>query len=162
MATFSVWRGRGGRSVGTRSDIALRFDAAQAVVISSAEELAAMSPGFLHSVSKQFNVDLLAARLCPVLLMDQSVAISARRQHVGSDQADELARQIIKSGYAPANPARYVLAAPLLLAIARQQITAQSLSSQPGVRLTQSKTALADAFQDLVEWACAMVRATCT
>ncbi len=152
MATFSAWRRGGLPPVGTRSDTALRFDVAQAAVISSADELAAMSPGFLHSVSKQFNVDQLAARLCPVLLMDQSVAIFALAEHVGSDQADELARQISESGHLPAKPARYILAAPLLLAIARKQITAQSLSNQPGVRLTQSKTALADAFQDLVEW----------
>src|SRR3546814_20076360 len=37
-------------------------------------------------------------------------------------------------------------------AIARNQVTALSLSSAPGLRLEQSKTALADAFQDLLEW----------
>src|SRR3546814_17577136 len=41
---------------------------------------------------------------------------------------------------------------PLLLAIARSQVTAQSLASAPSIRLEQSKTALADAFQDLLEW----------
>lgn len=120
--------------------------------ISSSDELARMAPGFVQSLSTQFNVDALAARLCPVLMADQSVAIFALGEHVGSDQADELAHQIAAAGYVLANPSRYVLAAPLLLAIARRQVTAQSLSSQPNIRLAQSKTALADAFHDLVEW----------
>ncbi|NYT61341.1 Flp pilus assembly complex ATPase component TadA [Alcaligenaceae bacterium] len=130
----------------------LRFDSALAVPIDSPDELASMTPGFVHPLSTQFNVQALAARLCPVLLSDQSVAIFALAEHVGSDQADELARQIVKLGYVLANPPRYVLAAPLLLAIARNQVTAQSLSGHAGQRLAQSTTALADAFNDMVEW----------
>lgn len=152
MAAFAPWRRPLVTPSASGADIPLRFDTAQAVSVSSSDELAHMSPGFARSLSSQFNVDALAARLCPVLLTDQSVAIFALAEHVGSDQADELARQIVQSGYGPASPPRYVLAAPLLLAIARNQVTAQSLASQPGVRFSQSKTALADAFHDLVEW----------
>ncbi|WP_233208326.1 GspE/PulE family protein [Pollutimonas subterranea] len=152
MAVFSLWRRHPAAAPAAFQVMPERFDAAQAVVVSSPNELADMSPGFVRSLSGQFNVDALAARLCPVLLTDQTVAIFALGEHVGSDQADELAHLIIKSGQALASPSRYVLAAPLLLAIARKQITAQSLASQPRVHLAQSKTALADAFHDLVEW----------
>jgi type II secretory ATPase GspE/PulE/Tfp pilus assembly ATPase PilB-like protein len=129
-----------------------RFDASQAVAISGPDELMALEPAFLKSLSSEFNVEALAGRLCPVLLGDHSVAIFSLGEHVGSDQADELARCVGQSGYALADPQRYVLAAPLLLAIARNQVTAQSLTNQSGRYREQSKTALADAFQDLIEW----------
>src|SRR3546814_20210542 len=103
-----------------------------------------MAPRFARSLSAQFDVDELAGRLSPVLLEDQTVALFALAEHVGGDQADELARRVVQRGYRLANPARYVLAAPLLLAIARNQVTAFSLSRAPGLRLEQSKTALAD------------------
>src|SRR3546814_2961423 len=83
-----------------------------------------MAPRFARSLSAQFDVDELAGRLSPVLLEDQTVALFALAEHVGGDQADELARRVVQRGYRLANPARYVLAAPLLLAIARNQATA--------------------------------------
>lgn len=129
-----------------------RFDAATAVPISNADELAAMAPGFRRSLSVHLGVEALAGRLNPIQLDDDSVAIFALAEHVASDQADELAHRIVLSGYSPACPARYVLAAPLLLAIARQQLTAASLSGVAGATRGQSRTALAHAFQDLVEW----------
>jgi general secretion pathway protein E len=150
MKPFSSWR---------RSPTRLhahaqspRFDAAAAVVISHADQLALMVPRFSRSLSAQFDVDALAGRLSPVLLEDQTVALFALAEHVGGDQADELAHRVVQHGYRLAEPARYVLAAPLLLAIARSQVTAQSLASAPRIGLVQSKTALADAFQDLLEW----------
>ncbi len=152
MAAFVSWRRPSLASSAADSDFPVRFDSARAVPISSPDELARMTPGFAHSLSAQFNVDALAARVCPVRLTDQSVAVFALAEHVGSDQADELVRRIVQSGCALANPSRYILAAPLLLAIARNQVTAQSLAGAPGARLAQSKTALADAFHDLVEW----------
>lgn len=152
-ATFSQWC----RPVRTAAAVAVakpsaRFDSAAAVTVSCADELAAMRPAFVRSLSTQFDVELLAGRLGPVLLDDESVAIFSLAEHVGSDQADELERRVLGSGYRLANPARYILAAPLLLAVARSQITPQSLASQPLMRLEQSRTALAEAFQDLVEW----------
>ncbi len=127
-----------------------RFNAADAVVVSSPDDLAAMEPGFVESLSQRFEVEALASRLCPVLLADQSVAIFALAEHVGSDQADALAHRIGACGYRLSAPARYVLAAPLLLAAARNQ-----LAGKPGAGGTTSvpsRTALADAFNDMVEW----------
>ncbi|MGP1613728.1 MAG: hypothetical protein ACTS5Y_01470, partial [Pollutimonas bauzanensis] len=152
MASFASWRRALPAPSPAGPGMPPRFDTAQAVPVASAAELARMTPGFARSLSAQFNVEALAARLCPVLLTDQSVAIFALAEHVGSDQADELARRILQSGHVPASPCRYVLAAPLLLAIARNQVTAKSLASQPGARLAPSRTALADAFHNLVEW----------
>src|SRR5690606_26347184 len=129
-----------------------RFDSAAAVVISNADELAAMRPGFVRSLSAEFDVDALAGRISPVLLDDQSVAIFSLAEHVGSDQADELARRVKRAGYRLAEPARYVLAAPLLLAVARSQLTPRSLAGAHHPLLAESKTALAEAFQDLLAW----------
>ncbi len=152
MAAFPSWRRLSSAAPADFSPASARFDAARAVVVSSPAELSDMKPGFVRSLSNQLNVDALAGRLCPVLLSDQTVAVFALAEHVGSDQADVLAHLVVKSGYMLASPSRYILAAPLLLAIARKQITAQSLVSQPRAQLAQSKTALADAFHDLVEW----------
>lgn len=152
MIAFNSWRRALPAKPIASPAAPVRFDAARAVLVSNPDELADMTPGFVRSLGTQLNVDALAGRLCPVLFSDQTVAIFALAEHVGSDQADELTHLIVKSGYVLASPPRYVLAAPLLLAIARSQITAQSLANQPLVRLVQSKTALADAFHDLVEW----------
>ena len=129
-----------------------RFDANAAVLVSHADQLASMTPQFVRSLSTMFDVDAIAGRLSPVLLSDKTVAIFALAEHVGSDQADELARRISGMGFVSAEPARYVLAAPLLLAIARNQLTAESLATATGLAFTQSTTALADAFRDMVEW----------
>ena len=130
----------------------VRFDASHAVAISSHDELLALEPALLRSLSAELDVQDLAARLCPVLLADHSVAILSLPEHVGSDQADELARRIVRCGYTLSSPQRYVLAAPLLLAIVRNQVGAHA-SRQPGrVLLEHSRTALAQAFQDMVDW----------
>lgn len=145
-----------GRSAKLRmSAIALpemRFDASQAVAISSHDELLALEPAMLRSLSAELRVEELAARLCPALLADNSVVILSLAEHVGSDQADELARHVQSCGYTLATPPRYVLAAPLLLAIARNQI-GRHVPGQPRTLVHQhSRTALAQAFQDMVEW----------
>jgi type II secretory ATPase GspE/PulE/Tfp pilus assembly ATPase PilB-like protein len=131
---------------------ALRFDASQAVALASRDALMSLQPAFMRSLSAELDVQVLAGRLCPVQLADQSVALFCLAEHAGSDQADELARRVQQHGYALAVPQRYVLAAPLLLAISRNQITAQSLARQPGMPARHSRTALAEAFQDLIEW----------
>lgn len=130
----------------------VRFVAGDAVAISNADELACMKPGFVQSLSHRFQIDTLASRLNPVLLEDGRVAIFALSEHVGSDQADELARRISTMGYQLADPPRYVLSAPLLLAIGRHQLTAQSLAAKPQGALRHTRTALAHAFQDILEW----------
>src|SRR3546814_6849328 len=60
--------------------------------VCSSDLLADMAPRFARSLSAQFDVDELAGRLSPVLLEDQTVALFALAEHVGGDQADELAR----------------------------------------------------------------------
>ncbi len=150
-AQLPHWRWYGRRFAAARKPPA-RFNSAAAVTLSSADELGAMTPAFVRSLSIEFDVELLAGRLGPVLLADQTVAIFSLAEHVGSDQADELSRRIVQSGYRLASPARYILAAPLLLAVARSQITPQSLASQPRGSLEHARTALAEAFQDLLEW----------
>ncbi|HEY9279496.1 MAG TPA: ATPase, T2SS/T4P/T4SS family [Eoetvoesiella sp.] len=146
------WGRISGLRVAETNPLQIPFDTTQAVVISSSDELLSLNPPFLKGLSAELDVDGLAGRLCPVLLGDHSVAILALAEHVGSDQADELMRRVLQRGYVLATPQRYVLAAPLLLAIARKQVTAQTLVAQGGVLREQSKTALADAFQDMVEW----------
>mgnify|MGYP003583058674 FL=1 len=150
MATY--WHRSGGRRTLSAKACVTHFDTSQAVVISSSDEFVGLSPAFLRSLSSELEVDALAARLCPVLLADHSVAILSLAEHVGSDQANELARRVQQYGYVLATPQRYVLAAPLLLAIARNQVTAQTLIRQRSALMDQSKTALADAFQDMIEW----------
>jgi type II secretory ATPase GspE/PulE/Tfp pilus assembly ATPase PilB-like protein len=137
---------------GARPAAPTRFDTSRAVLITSADDLACMKPGFRLSLSTELDADALAGRLCPVMLDDGTVAIFSLAEHVGSDQADELARRIVQAGHRPAQPSRYVLAAPLLLAIARKQITNVTLADRSGARVAQSRTALADAFQDLLDW----------
>ena len=149
---FPPWRRAATLAHRAVSACPARFDTASAVLISGSEDLAALEPAFSRSLSSVFEAEALAGRLCPVLLADQTVAIFALAEHVGSDQADELARRVVQAGYVLAWPSRYVLATPLLLAIARNQVTAQSLSGQQVVRLAQTRTALADAFQDMIEW----------
>ncbi|MGE4125298.1 MAG: GspE/PulE family protein [Pusillimonas sp.] len=135
------------------SDVATpleRFERAQAVVIASADEMHLVQPAIRRSLSVELGVERLAAKLCPVSLSDGSVAILALADHVGSDQADELARRICARGLRLATPQRYILAAPLLLSIARHQWAEDTVASGPNV--AGSGSALAGAFQDMVEW----------
>lgn len=129
-----------------------RYDVSQAVHIESADQLLTLQPGFLRSLSAELDVKSVSARICPVLLADHSVAIFALAEYVGSDQADEVARCIRASGYMLARPERFVLSAHLLLAISRDQVTGQGLVQQPSSSPDRSKTALVDAFDDMVEW----------
>lgn len=129
-----------------------RFDSAQAISISNADELYALQPGFLQVLDQEFQVESLAGRLCPVLMEDQSVALFALSDHVGSDQADELARRMVQQGYRLSQPTRYILTAPLLLAVGRRQLLATNVGTQSIASAENNKTALADAFQEMLEW----------
>src|SRR5690554_4056721 len=90
-----------------------RYAAARAGTLPDREALLQLRPALRRSLSKQFGVETLAARLCPVELEDGSAAIFALADHVGSDQADELARRLEQAGYQLTEPARYVLHASL-------------------------------------------------
>lgn len=130
-----------------------RFDVSRAVSLDSREQLESLQPCVHRSLSSDFNVESLAGRLCPVLMSDHTVALFSLAEHVGSDQADELLRRIVQKGYVLTEPTRYILDAPLLLALARNQldkVTPAHDDSGRGER--HSRTALAAAFQDLVEW----------
>lgn len=128
------------------------FDSASAPVFEGLDDIAGMRPAFRRSLSRELDVEALAARLCPILLEDGTVAILALAEHVGGDQADALARYAVRRGYRLAAPPRYVLPAPLLLAIARGQVTPGALAGRHAADHAPSATALSDAFQDMLEW----------
>lgn len=130
-----------------------RFDVSAAVQLANTDDLAAMKPGFMSSLSDAFGIQDLAGRFMPVLLDNNTVAVFALADQVGTDQVDALAAEVVSRGMALANPSRYVLSAPLLLAVARGQITARSLITAAAPGALVSKTALAQAFHDLVRWA---------
>lgn len=140
------------RSPAVSAPVAARFDATTAVALKGTDDLLALEPAFLAPMHDEFGVEALAARVCPVLLADHSVAIFALTGHEGSDHADAIAQRVRRQGYRLAEPQRYVMAAPLLLAIVRRQLTARTLLA-PGTNHPEaSRTALAGAFQEMVEW----------
>lgn len=125
------------------------FDLSQSVVLDDARQLAALDPPVRRVLSSVLDAQSLADRICPVELEGGAVALFALAGQVGSDQADELARRIVQHGYTPAQPERYVLPAPLLLALSRGQWRSLAAhADSPG----STPTALSGAFQELVEW----------
>src|SRR5690606_26920199 len=124
------------------------YTAANARVLPDIESLLALRPSLKRSLSSEFGVEALAARLCPVEFQDGSAAIFALPEHVGSDHANELARRLAQAGYPSAEPARYVLNASLLLAVSRDAFQSIEMASQAQA----SRGALAEAFHKLVEW----------
>jgi type II secretory ATPase GspE/PulE/Tfp pilus assembly ATPase PilB-like protein len=129
-----------------------RFDASTAVLLGSADDLLALEPALLAPMHEEFGVEDLASRVCPILLDDHSVAIFALPGHEGSDHADALAQRVALRGYRLAEPQRYVMAAPLLLAVVRRQFATNSQRRHATGNSETSRTALAGAFQDMVEW----------
>lgn len=125
------------------------FDISQSLVLDDARQLAALDPPIRRVLSSAFGAQSLADRVCPVEMEDDTVALFTLAGQVGSDQADELARQIVQRGYTLARPERYVLPAPLLLALSRGQWRSLAAHTEaPG----HTPTALSGVFQDLVEW----------
>ena len=124
------------------------YAASEARVLQDTETLLAMKPALRRSLCTEFGVESLSARICPVELDDGSAAIFALAEHVGSDQANELARRLLEAGYQAAQPARYVLNASLLLAVARNAFR----NSEEGMASIPSRSALAEAFHEIVEW----------
>ncbi|MFA5521611.1 MAG: ATPase, T2SS/T4P/T4SS family [Castellaniella sp.] len=120
----------------------------EVAVIQGREALERLLSPVCASLSRAFQVESIASRLCPALLGDGRVAVFALQEHIASEQADELLRRVQMKGYALAQPARYVLDAPLLLALARNELGAAGAGMAP----VHSRSALAAAFQELVEW----------
>ncbi len=148
LARLAVRRSVPVRRVEDVSAHDLPYAAASAGILSDTEALLALRPALRRSLSTEFGVEPLAARICPVELEDGSAAIFALPEHVGSDQADELARRLVRSGYELATPPRYVLNASLLLAVSRDAF----FRPHAGVDTGDGRSALAEAFHELVEW----------
>src|SRR5690606_11422212 len=90
-------------------------------VIETPQDLAMLNPGLAASMAQRLSMEDMAARLMAVEMQDGSAAIFAAPGYLRSDHADALAQRLLDSGYRLAHPARYVVAAPLLLALARGQ-----------------------------------------
>ncbi|HLS51425.1 MAG TPA: ATPase, T2SS/T4P/T4SS family [Burkholderiaceae bacterium] len=128
----------------------LAFDSSAAPVLADSTALNQMQPGFLRTLAAELGTQALAAKVCPVLLSDHTVALFAVAGQVGSDQANALALLVQQHGYVLARPQRYVLPPALLLAIVRGQIGPHALLGSSESQAI--KTDLARAFQDMVAW----------
>jgi len=120
--------------------------------LDSQDDLACLEPAFARSLMEDFDLSTLAARLCPVALEDGSAAIFSLAEDAGGDLVAELERMLVARGHRLADPCVYVLPAPLLLAVARGQLTAHALRRRRTVLADPQKSGLAAAFQDLVAW----------
>ena len=116
------------------------------------DELACLEPAFARSLMEDFDLAALSARLCPVALEDGTAAIFALADDAAGDLAAELGRMLAARGYRLADPAVYVLPAPLLLAVARGQLTSHALRRRRTVLADPRKSGLASAFHELVAW----------
>ncbi|CAM5789605.1 ATPase, T2SS/T4P/T4SS family [Castellaniella caeni] len=135
-------------SVPQLAEPSMPFDLAQAATIERPEQLAALEPPLQRLLARELGVLPLADRICPVERANGQVTLLARAEYVGSDQADALIRRIQAAGYALSEPVRYVVPAPLLLALSRSPGGALPARHGSG----RTPTALAGVFQDLVEW----------
>lgn len=126
----------------------LPFDMAQAAHIDNQDQLSGLHPPIRRSLAREYGVENLADRVCPVERTDGSITLMARVEYVGSDQADALVRRIQASGRSMSDPARYVLPAALLLAFSRDAATVLTLDASAD----RTPGALAGVFQDMVEW----------
>jgi len=116
------------------------------------DDLACLEPAFARSLMDDFDLASLAARLCPVALEDGSTAIFALAEDAAGDLVAELERMLVARGHRLADPGVYILPAPMLLAVARGQLTAHALRRRRTVLADPQKTGLATAFHDLVAW----------
>jgi general secretion pathway protein E len=120
--------------------------------LESVEALAALRPAFKRALTREFDLASLAGRLCPALFDDGSVAIFLLADFAHADQVDEVERMVLQRGYALSEPGRYAVSAPLLLAVAREQINAVTLRSRCVQPIDSAPSALLALFHDLVRW----------
>lgn len=118
----------------------------------TADDISRLVPAFARALTREFDLASLAGRLCPVLLESGDAAIFAVREYIQGDPIDEVERLVRAGGYRLAQPSRYALPAPLLLMVARGQLTAAGRSSRGGGRQTERASALAALFLDIVRW----------
>lgn len=126
--------------------------AASVAVLAGPDDLARMSPGLERVLAADFDLAGLSGRLCPALLDDGSAAVFAVEDESRADVAHELLRMLRAQGYRLAEPPVYVLPAPLLLALSRRQISSQTLRSRRSVLADPRRSALAHAFDEIVQW----------
>lgn len=134
-----------------RAATALAFEPTRSVVLNSADELTLLPRAIERALAGELGVETLAARMVPVLLDDGCAVVFTLQEHVGSDQADELERLLSRSGYVVGST-RYVVPAPLLLAIGRGQFVPGGRSRPDSLPGNQDRNALAAALRELVEW----------
>jgi type II secretory ATPase GspE/PulE/Tfp pilus assembly ATPase PilB-like protein len=93
-------------------------------------------------------------------LQDGTVALFVLAAYAAGDQAEEVERMVARRGYRLAQPSRYQLPAPLLLGVARGQLTTDSLRRGRSALAAAATSTLADgqasalaaAFHDIVAW----------
>ncbi|SEK07669.1 ATPase, T2SS/T4P/T4SS family [Achromobacter sp. NFACC18-2] len=116
------------------------------------EDVASLDPAFVRALGRQFDLASLAGRLCPVLLEGGEAAIFAVKEYTVGDQIDEVERMVRAAGYRLAQPARYMLPAPLLLMIARGQFVPSGPGRLARANQAERASALAALFLDIVRW----------
>jgi type II secretory ATPase GspE/PulE/Tfp pilus assembly ATPase PilB-like protein len=126
--------------------------AAGPTVLATQDDIARIVPAFARPLGDEYDLAALAGRLCPVALQDGSVAIFALAEYAAGDQIEEVERMVIRRGRRLAAPSRYVLPAPLLLSVARGQLTLRCLRDRRAVLADRSRSALASGFFDIVTW----------
>ncbi len=115
-------------------------------------ELAALVPPLRRVLRDDFDVGDSSNRFCPLLCEDGSVVILTLEAFHDSEQVDELARMVVRRRYRLAEPARIVVPATLLLALVRGQIDVTSLRRGPLALAQTRRSAMSDAFHDIVAW----------
>ncbi|WP_427185051.1 ATPase, T2SS/T4P/T4SS family [Bordetella bronchialis] len=121
-------------------------------VLATQDDIAAMVPAFARALGEEFDLAGLTGRLCPIVLQDGAVAIFALADYAAGDQIEEIERMVQRRGRRLATPSRYVLPAPLLLSVARGQLTLQCLRDRRAGLADRHKSALAAGFCDIVTW----------
>ncbi len=122
-----------------------------APILSSGQAVQDLNPKVERLLLKEFELGELASRLCPVLLMDQTVTVFATQEHQAGDAILTLWQQIQSKGYRLAEVSCYVLSVTLLLELIRD---AQLLEKEPKAAATAlwSQADLFSAFLDIVRW----------
>ncbi|MBO9352531.1 general secretion pathway protein [Bordetella petrii] len=116
------------------------------------DDLARLDPAFVRTLGGEFDLALLAGRLCPVLLEGGQAAVFALHEYLQGDPIAEIERMLRARGYRLAAVSRYALPAALLLPVARGQVTAATLREGRGAAPATRRPALAAMFLDLVRW----------
>lgn len=132
--------------------LSMRTDLRTPLALPTADDVARLTPAFARALGQEFDLASLAGRLCPVLLDSGDAAVFAVQEYVQGDTIDELERMVRAAGYRLANPPRYVLPSPLLLMIARGQLTAAGLHRRGDGAVAERASALAGLFMDIVRW----------